>query len=87
MSGFASEIPLSPPKLQKLELPDDQNGLVESSLAPRDRLGGGFAAALDRLMRSRHEFLEVHTALRRVMHGLEEEIEQHCLAAPNPAIE
>jgi hypothetical protein len=38
-------------------------------------------------MRFRHEFLEVHAALRRVVDSLEEEIEQHGLAAPNPAIE
>jgi hypothetical protein len=53
----------------------------------RDRVGRGLAAALDRLMRFCHEFLEVHAALRRVVDGLEEEIVQHGLAAPNPAIE
>jgi len=53
----------------------------------RDRIGCGLATPLDRLMRLRHEFLEVHAALRRVMNRLEEEIEQHGLAASHPAIE
>ena len=38
-------------------------------------------------MRLGHELLEMHAALRRVMDGVEEEIEQHGLAAPDPAIE
>ena len=48
-----------------------------------DRIGGGFAAPLDRLMRLGHELLEVHAALRRVVDGVEEEVEQHGLAAPD----
>ena len=50
-------------------------------------LSGGLAGPLDRLMGFRHELLEVHAPLRRVVDRLEEEIEQHGLAAANPAIE
>jgi hypothetical protein len=38
-------------------------------------------------MRLGHELLKVDAALRRVVDGLEEQIEQHGLAAPNSAVE
>ena len=51
-----------------------------------DRVRGGLAGTLDRLMRLGHEFLEVDPALRREVDGIEEKVEQHGLAAADAAV-
>ena len=52
-----------------------------------DRILGLLARPLDSVMGFSHEFLEMHAPLRRERNRVEEEIEQHRLAAANGAIE